>query len=159
MGPRLGLLLASAALVATGCGASSSTTATDPSQSASRPSAGPIENAHVLPLVPIHAVAGQVSEQAVPLGTPAQLTAFVQQFSAPLVEQRVRSALEPALGQAGPDVVGAVVASGCDVPEGVTVTADGSGGVRIIAQKASSQPPRECLVPVTTVALVDLPSD
>lgn len=163
MGPRLGLLLASAALVASGCGSSSSTTATDPSQSAnqspSSPSAGPIEGAHVLPLVPIHAVAGQVSQHAVPLGTPAQLTTFVRQFSAPLVEQRVRAALEPALSKAGPDVVGAVVASGCDVPEGVSVNADGSGGVRIVAHQASSQPPRECLVPVTTVALVEVPSD
>ena len=158
---RLGLLLVSVALVASGCGSSSSTAsaeATGPTQDASHPSAGPIAGAHVLPLVSIPAVAGQVSQRAVPLGSPAQVAEFVQQFAAPTVVNRVRAALQPALRKAGPNVVGAVVASGCDVPPGVTVSADGAGGVTIVAQQPSSHL-QECLVPVTTVALVDLPHD
>jgi hypothetical protein len=156
---RLTLLLASAAVVVAGCGSSSSSTA--PEQS--HPPAGPVAGAHVLALVPIHAVAGQVSGLALPLDTPAQVTQFVEQFPpAALVRQRVRGALERALGRAPgqrPDhVVGAVVASGCDVPKDVVVIADGHGGVRIVAEEASSpDQPRECLVPVTTVALVEVP--
>lgn len=155
---RLGLLLVSVAFLAAGCGSSSSTATAEPTQDASPPSAGPIEGAHVLPLVSIHAVAGRVSQQAVPLGTPAQVAEFVQQFSTPTVESRVRAALQPALDQAGPNVVGAVVASGCDVPPGVMVSADGAGGVTIVAENPSSHL-QECLVPVTTVALVELPGD
>jgi hypothetical protein len=157
MGPRLGLLLAAFALVATGCGSSSSSTATEPNQAESHPSSGPIDGAHVLPLVAIHAIAGRVSGVARPLGTPAQVASFVAQFP-PTQRQRVQGALEPALRKAGPNVVGAVVASGCDVPPGAVVSADGQGGVQITAQEVASPLP-ECLVPVTTVALVELPGD
>ncbi len=155
MARRLGLLLATAALAVTGCGTpSSSTTEVDP---AGMPS-GPIPDARVLPLVAIHGVAGKVSTRAVPLVTPAQQAAFVRQFPSRLVQQRVRGALRAPLAQAGSNVVGAVVASGCDVPPGVTVTADGQGHVAIVARAVASPLP-ECLIPVTTVALVDLPVD
>jgi hypothetical protein len=111
----------------------------------------------VLPLVAVHGVAGDVSAQAVPLGTPAQVAAFVEQFPRAVVQQRVRGALRDALAHRGPNVVGTVVASGCDVPPGVVVTADGRGGVTIVAKDVASPLP-ECLVPVTTVALVHLPA-
>lgn len=149
-----GVLLAAAALVVGGCGSSSSTTASGPGA----PSSGPIPDAQVLPLVTLHGVAGHVSTQAVPLGRPAQVAAFVEQFPAAVVQKRVRGVLEDALAHSGSNVVGAVVASGCDVPPGVVVTADGKGGVTIVAREVASPLP-ECLVPVTTVALVDLPVD
>jgi hypothetical protein len=142
-----------AVLALTACGSSSSsTTAADPASAA--PS-GPIEGATVLPLVALHAVAGHVSG-AMPLDTPAQVDAFVQQFPGAEVQRRVRGALRSPLTDAGSPVVGAVVASGCDVPPGVVVTADGHGGVSIVAREVPSPLP-ECLVPVTTVALVRLP--
>lgn len=159
MKASLGLLLAAVALVATtGCGSASSSVASGcPSGPNCDPApAGPIPGATVLPLVTLHAVAGHVSE-AMPLDTPAQVDAFVQQFPGALVQKRVRGALRAPLAGAGPHVVGAVVASGCDVPPGVVVTADGHGGVSIVAREVPSPLP-ECLVPVTTVALVSLPS-
>jgi hypothetical protein len=152
---RLGLLLATAAVALTGCGSSSSpATATGP-----RPlPSGPIHDARVLPLVAMHGVAGPVSTQAMPLVTPAQQAAFVRQFPGALVQRRVRGALRGPLQHRWSNVVGAVVASGCDVPPGVVVTADGRGGVTIVAKEVPSPLP-ECLIPVTTVALVDLPVD
>jgi len=119
-------------------------------------SAGPIPGARVLPLVTIHAVAGHVSP-AMPLDTPAQVDAFVRQFPGALVQKRVQGALRRALADGGSHVVGAVVASGCDVPPGVVVSSDGEGGVTIVAREVPSPLP-ECLVPVTTVALVELPA-
>jgi len=152
---RLGLLLAAAALAVAGCGSSSSTTATAPPSA--MPS-GPVPGARVLPLVAIHGVAGPVSALAMPLATPAQQAAFVQQFPGAVVQKRVRGALRGALEHRGSNIVGAVVASGCDVPPGVVVTADGAGHVSIVAREVASPLP-ECLIPVTTVALVDLPAD
>jgi hypothetical protein len=155
---RLGLLLPAlallvTALLVTACGSSSSSTA---SGSGAVPS-GPVPEADVLPLVTIHGVAAHVSTRAVPLVTSRQQQAFLAQFPAP-TRQRVGAALRGPLTAGGPNVVGAVVASGCDVPPGVTATADGQGGVTIEAQEVASPLP-ECLVPVTTVALVDLPVD
>jgi len=152
MGTRLGLLLAAAALVVTGCGSSSSTTASQPDAASS----GPIPGATVLPLVTVHGVAARPSTQAAPLGSPAEVARFLAQFPADALRKRVQLTLAPALAKAGPDVYGAVVASGCDVPPGVTVTADGRGGVRIVPDDVASPLP-ECLVPVTTIALVELP--
>jgi hypothetical protein len=148
------LPLVIAALALTACGSSSSST-TEADPGSASPS-GPIPGARVLPLVTLHAVAGHVSE-AMPLDTPAQVDAFVQRFPGALVQKRVRGALRAPLAGAGSPVVGAVVASGCDVPPGVVVTADGHGGVSIVAREVASPLP-ECLVPVTTVALVALPS-
>ena len=151
---RLGTLVAALALLVAGCGSSSSTDASPP---AGIPS-GPIPDAQVLPLVTIHGVAAHVSTRAVPLTTPRQRQAFFQQFPGAMVRQRVRGALRGPLQQGGSNLVGAVVASGCDVPPGVTATADGQGGVTIVAQEVASPLP-ECLIPVTTVALVNLPVD
>jgi hypothetical protein len=146
--------LAIVALVAAGCGSSSSSTASGP---VALPS-GPVPGAEVLPLVAIHGVSAQVSDRAVPLGTQAEQTAFVEQFPGALVQKRVRGALRGALEHTGPNLVGAIVASGCDVPPGVAVTSDGRGGVTIVAEEVASPLP-ECLIPVTTVALVNLPAD
>lgn len=110
----------------------------------------------MLPLVTLHGVAAHVSTRAVPLATNRQQQAFLAQFPAP-TRQRVSAALRGPLAQGGPNLVGAVVASGCDVPPGVTATADGRGGVTIEAQEVASPLP-ECLIPVTTIALVDLPT-
>jgi hypothetical protein len=150
---RLGLLLPTLALLVTACGSSSSSTA---SGSGAAPS-GPVPTADVLPLVTIHGVAAPVSTRAVPLTTSRQQQAFLTQFPAP-TRQRVSAALRGPLAQGGSNVVGAVVASGCDVPPGVTATVDGQGGVTIEAQEVASPLP-ECLIPVTTIALVDLPAD
>ncbi|MFZ2015225.1 MAG: hypothetical protein WAV00_15515 [Nocardioides sp.] len=153
---RLGPLLAALTLLALligGCGSSSSGTASGPGGASS----GPIPADQVLPLVTIHGVAAHVSTHAVPLATTAQQRAFLEQFPGAMVRPRVRAALRGPLEQGGAHLYGAVVASGCDVPPGVTATADGQGGVTIVAQEVAS-PLHECLIPVTTVALVSLPT-
>lgn len=148
---RLGLLLPALALLVSACGSSSSSAASGPGAVPS----GTLPEADVLPLVTIHGVAAHVSTRAVPLATSRQQQAFLAQFPPP-TRRRVSAALRGPLAHGGSNVVGAVVASGCDVPPGVTATADGQGGVTIEAQEVASPLP-ECLIPVTTVALVDLP--
>ena len=150
---RLGPLLALLALLVGGCGSSSSGTASGPGGASS----GPIPAAQVLPLVTLHGVAAHVSTSAVPLATAAQQRAFLEQFPGAMVRPRVRAALRGPLEQGGANLYGAIVASGCDVPPGVTATTDGQGGVTIVAQEVAS-PLHECLIPVTTVALVSLPT-
>ena len=58
----------------------------------------------------------------------------------------------------GHDVVGQVVAVGCDRPPGVDVMADNDGDIRLVPHEVAS-PLEECLAAVTTVAVAVLPRD
>jgi hypothetical protein len=147
----LGTLFATAVLLS-GCGSSSSTTATDPATT-SDPNDSVVFTS--LGLISQTGGGGHVNPVASPLDTEAQVAAFVAQFRAPSVANRIRHLLATHAHAAGTHVVGAVVALGCDVPPGVDVT-QGTDQVQIIAKEVASPLP-ECLAPVTTVAVVAVP--
>lgn len=161
-----GTLLACAVLAgATACGSGASSTTTGgppPSRSGSSPSGsgswppGPVAGAQVLPLISITAAGGRASRPATPLNSRSQIAAFSRQFRTPAMQTRIRSAIANQPAAADHDLVGAVVAVGCDVPPGVDVVADPQGRVQLVPHEVAS-PLQECLAAVTTVAIATLP--
>jgi hypothetical protein len=156
----LGTLLATVALaVTTACGSSTSSTASDdpptPSDGSSWPP-GPIADANVLPLISLTGGGGHVSVVAAPLDSGRQIAAFSRQFRAGAMEQRIRALLGDELKAPDHDIVGAVVAVGCDRPPGVDVVANATGQVELVPHEVASPLP-ECLAAVTTVAIAVLP--
>jgi hypothetical protein len=149
LGPLLlTLLLASGPLTA--CGADQAETATD----ATAPSSA--VDATTVALVSRSAAGGRVSTEPAVLDDEAAVAAFTKQLRGP-ARQRVARAIAKADVPDGRTLLGAVVAVGCDVPPGVTVHAQGDG-LEITADPVST-PRQECLVAVTTVALVTVDSD
>lgn len=148
----LGTLLA--VLFLTGCGAQSSSTTTD-----SGGSAAPDPNRTVdftrIALLTATGGGGQVNPVASPLGTDAQIAEFVAQFRSPGLASRIRHAVVHADLPTASEIVGAVVAVGCDVPPGIDVT-HGTDQVQVIPHEVASPLP-ECLAPMTTVAIVAVP--
>jgi hypothetical protein len=155
----LGTVISTALLGVTGaCGSSSSSVATDPaSDPAGNPSRSPgsVAGAHVLPLMSMTGVGGRRTASARPLDTPAEVAAFLRQLEPTPLRARVRSAIAAASTD-GRDLVGQVIAIGCDRPPGAGVVVGTDGRVQIVAQEVSS-PLQECLAAVTTVALASLP--
>lgn len=155
----LGTVLVTLALGTTvACGSSSSSVsmgpASDPAGSPSR-SPGSVAGARVLPLISMTGGGGRQTAAAQPLDTPAEVAAFLRQFGQPAMRHRLRSAIAAAPAQ-GRDLVGQVVAIGCDRPPGVDVVVESGGQVRLVPQEVAS-PLQECLAAVTTVALAVLP--
>jgi hypothetical protein len=142
----LGLLLAAVGLLGAGCGTSSSTATA---------SSGPVTPPHItVKLISMTAAGGQPSRTASPLDTPAEVTAFSQQFRTPAMENRIRALTAHVDTE---DVVsGTVVTVGCDRPPGATATVADSGAVTIVPAEVASPLP-ECLAPVTTVAIAIMP--
>ncbi|MCW2813298.1 MAG: hypothetical protein JWN84_753 [Nocardioides sp.] len=158
-----------------GCGDDSAPTASDPAGGGSSSSspAAPAETATDLPTttdptksapitpggVPFElremvsgtAGQGELSPDAVPLASDADVEAFVAGFSEQLAEDvRVAVAAEPA--RTGEEIYGAVVGLGCDVPPGVSVRRDADGYAVTGAKVAD--PLTECFAAVTSVAIV-----
>ena len=159
----LGILVAAlAVMVTTGCGDSSST-ATDPGQGpASDPagvpsrSPGLVEGAHVLPLISMTGAGGRAQPTATLLNSRPDIQSFAQQFRVPAMSRRLESALRGVEHGPNEDVVGQIVAVGCDRPPGVDVMADPAGDIRLVPHEVAS-PLEECLAAVTTVAVAVLP--
>jgi hypothetical protein len=155
----LGTVLATALLGVTGaCGSSSSSVATDPaSDPAGNPSRSPgsVAGARVLPLVSMTGGGGRRTSSAQPLDTSAEVARFLRQFGTPPMRARVRSAIAAAPTD-GEDLVGQVIAIGCDRPPGADVVVGTDGQVQIVAREVAS-PLQECLAAVTTVALAVVP--
>ncbi len=154
MRPILGMLLALTVLL-TGCGSDGADEkADDPAteETSSSPTAGddPSEN-DVLALVSESDVGGEVSPEAVSLAT----ATFIADFAAQFEDERMGASISAALADHpvadDQTVVGAVVAIGCEPPTDVAVER-GYDGVEITADPVKSD--QQCLVPVTTVALV-----
>jgi hypothetical protein len=161
----LGTLVALATLVTTAaCGdTSSSSVATDPSRGpASDPAGhpswtpGPIADAHVLPLISMTAAGGKEARVATPLDSEAQIARFAAQFRMPAMRHRIRAAIGDGLQSSDHDIVGQVVAVGCDRPPGVDVVANADGQLELVPHEVAS-PLQECLAAVTTVAIAELP--
>lgn len=151
MRPALDRSLVLAALVAaslTGC-ASGTGTASD------HTGAGEPRFTQVA-LVSQTAAGGRVAEEPARLSTPAAVDRFTAGFRGHALADKVAVAVRRADVPAGRVLLGAVVAVGCDIPPGVRVEDSGTG-VRIVALPVRS-PHRECLAPVTTVALVSVPA-
>jgi hypothetical protein len=102
------------------------------------------------------AAGGQVSDTAVPLGDDAAVQSFVSQFSGSDLGAQVEDAVARTGVPAGQQLYGSVVAVGCDAPDQVAVTTSGSDVV-ITAVKVAT-PKSECFAPMTTVALVLVPT-
>lgn len=96
-------------------------------------------------------VGGEVSPEAVPLDNPTAIADFSAQFDNERMGASISTALAATPVPDGLTVVGAVVAIGCEPPTEVEIET-GPEGVRISAAPVKSD--QQCLVPVTTVALV-----
>jgi hypothetical protein len=164
LGPLLLTALLTTALTA-GCGSDDSTVSDqgspDSSGSGSIGSGGLAGNGAVefdqVALVSQSGAGGRVGERATVLDDSAAVTAFTRQFRTDAVANRIESEIRKADVPDDQTVLGAVVSVGCDVPPGVAVQRVG-GGIVITPMKVKS-PLQECLVAVTTVALVAVDSD
>ncbi len=96
-------------------------------------------------------VGGAVSRKAVAVDTEGQLAAFDRQFEDDRMGQALRRAIAVADVPEGETLLGAVVAIGCAPPVDIHV-AKSDAGLSITAEKVDTK--IECLVPVTSVALV-----
>ncbi|WP_182525890.1 hypothetical protein [Nocardioides dongkuii] len=95
---------------------------------------------------------GEVAAVATPLPDEAAVRGFVAPFDDRLANEVAVAARAAAVPE-GQELYGAVVAIGCEVPSGVTVVQEGEDVV-VTAMKEKPSPGVQCLVPVTTVALV-----
>lgn len=118
------------------------------------PTAQPAEPT-VVGLVSGSAAAGQVSKRPVPVSDPADLAEFVDQFEAGLDELVTRKARKADVPD-GQELYAAVVGLGCEPPKRVDVTTKG-GRLRILPVPRKPTGTVQCLVPITTVALVTAP--
>ncbi|MCW2764825.1 MAG: hypothetical protein JWO11_784 [Nocardioides sp.] len=148
----LGTLLVLLVLVA-GVGACSdaSPDAVDNPSTTAAPSDPPAEPTEVA-ILSQTAAGGTVSTRAVPLPDAAAVARFTRQFEKPLLGNQVAAKVRATEVPGGQVLVGAVIAIGCDVPPGVTVS-DLGDGLAIVPDKVAS-PMQECFAPVTSVALV-----
>lgn len=100
------------------------------------------------------ATGGQVSTTAVRLDDAEAARDFGAQFTRPPLAQDLEQAVAAADVPAGSALYAAVIAVGCDVPPDVRVdTSAGPEGIVVTGTKATTRPV-QCLVPVTSVALI-----
>lgn len=142
------LLLAGTAALAAGCG-------DDPATDPAAPDAATPDGPHLDRIVAISGVGGRVSPRAVVLSDEGKARRFVKRFDDPddIVQQ-----LGPPVAEAEEDGVtlaAAVVSIDCEVPPGVEITETGRG-LEVVAEPLP-EAGRECLVPVTSIALVVVP--
>jgi hypothetical protein len=106
--------------------------------------------------ITVTAAGGELSETAVPLSDEAAVQSFVGQFDAGDLADQVENTVAQTDVPAGQELYGAVVAIGCDAPDQVTVARSGTDVVVTPVKVAS--PKSECFAPMTTVALVLVPT-
>jgi hypothetical protein len=112
---------------------------------------GPIDF-ELIEMVTETAVGGMVSPGAVPLADVSAVQQFTGQFENDRMEIRLVQLID---GLEVPDdkaAYAAVVAIGCEVPPGVTVTSTDTG-ILIEGTKPTGKPV-QCLAPMTSVAVV-----
>ncbi len=163
----LGPCLAAVLLLLAGCGDTTSDAASDPadpSSSSTTPASDPSVTVDpddglepvTLAIVSQTAVGGHVDLDAVPIDDEAARQEFAAQFRRPSMGAKIAQAVASGSVPEGYTVMGAVVAIGCDVPPGVTVTQSPDGWV--ITPDPVPSPLQECLAAVTTVAVVAVPA-
>jgi hypothetical protein len=131
--------------VLAGCGA-------DPQDPGRRPADPEPE---LVEMVVLTAAGGEVSPAAYFVDDRKDLKAYATTFEdRDGVVAAVQQAVEDA-GDRDGRLAAATVAIGCDVPEGVSIT-EGRDGPEVRAGKISN-PKLECLAPMTSIALVEIP--
>jgi hypothetical protein len=161
----LGALLALTLLLA-GCGGddtsgddTSGDRANDPASGSAPTESSPPADGSVdfteIAMVSESAVGGQVSAEATVLDSDAAVDEFAAQFDDTRMGERLKAEIAKADVPDGQTVVGAVVSMACDAPEQVFVEQTGRG-LAITGSKVPTD--KQCLVPVTTVALVAVDS-
>lgn len=166
MRTRLGTL-AVLALLLGGCAqpddtagpTASDTPATSPSTTSPSPAPAeptPVDGWEQVAILTSSAAGGRVSPMAVRLDTPEAIASFADQFTNPALGHQIRSASRRADLTGDQTLVGAVVTIGCAVPDALEVTSLGHR-LRLEAGPIESSPP-ECLVAMTSVGLVAVPT-
>jgi len=122
-----------------------------PSSGGSAPAAGPARTVAVLSQ---SNAGGEVDPTPTALDSRAAIASFAGQFDAGDLAARLQQAVDRNDPGPGRVLAAAVVAIGCDVPRAVEVDRT-DGGLEVTPQ-ATKGPTRECFVPVTTVAVVDV---
>lgn len=148
----LGLLLA-LPLLLTGCGADDDGAATDPPTQAPSDATPVSESAEpeLLTLVAQSDVGGEVDPVAVSLDGQEAVDAFTDQFEDGRMGEALTDALAEVRVPAGLVPAAAVVAIGCTSPTEVDLEVTGLG---VEVSAAPEKGDVQCLVPVTTVAVV-----
>ena len=162
------LLLLLLLVVPTACGDDEPATADDPAPTAGgsptdqssdeptdEPSDEPTEGLRVVALLSETAAGGETSTTLTPLGADT-LETFLEPITSAALADEVRQTVADNPPADYHELMGAVVAVGCDVPQGVTVT-EGEAGYEIHAEKVA-EPLPECFAPVTTIAVVEVPA-
>lgn len=135
----------------------SGTSSTDPGQDPTTDPTATPSAATVTDLLPGPNAGGTVDPAVTILATAADVQDFVAQFGTGTLASDVIAAVGDPADHAPRRIGAAVIALGCDVPPSATVTEDADGYV-VVPGKITA-PMKECLVPTTTVAIVDLPPD
>jgi hypothetical protein len=161
---RLGTALLALGLLA-GCGAVDDTAApTDgqtseqtqepsPSPSETPPESGPVDFTQVA-LISVSNAEGTMDEQAVVLDSQAAVDEFAGQFSGTQMRTALTKAYKKSDVPEGEVLAGAVVGVSCQPPSELHVKQT-KNGLEITADPVKTK--IQCLVPVTTVALVSVP--
>lgn len=153
----LGLLLV-LALCLGGCGDDSggsdgSDAGTDGGATPDETPSGAIEPGEVV-FVSESAVGGNVLSTATPIDSDAALQEFAEQFEDPRMGDRLAAEAADIDVPEGESLVAAVVALACDSPTEVSVEHT-PAGLQVSSPPVKTD--KQCLVPVTTVALVTVP--
>jgi ABC-type glycerol-3-phosphate transport system substrate-binding protein len=152
----LGSCLLALVLLLAGCGESSSSEAVEsPTHSPTFSDPGPSEPLTVA-IVSETAAGGEVDPVAVPVESDQDRQAFAAQFEQGEIVGKIGAAIGSATIPDAYEVVGAVVAIGCDVPTDVTATQGPDGWT--LEPVMPSKTMQECFAPVTSVALVAVPA-
>lgn len=128
-----------------------------PEEVTASPGAGAAPLAHTLVAIrTATAAGGQVSATAFRLDRPGIARVFVGQFESARFARRLLGDAARVVVPEGEALVGAVVSVGCEVPERVSVLALPT---RVAIRPVPTGQPssRECLAPMTSVALVLVP--
>ena len=127
----------------------------EPTQSPTEtpPETGPIDFTQVA-MISVSNAEGTTDAQATVLDSAAAVDEFASQFSGTQMPDALTKAYQKADLPKGEVLVGAVVGVGCQPPSTIHVRAT-DNGVKITADPVKTK--NQCIVPVTTVALVSVP--
>jgi hypothetical protein len=156
----LGTLVATTLLL-TGCGtdADDSGPASDPASTTSAPDDGTspadgVVEHRLVELVTVSQVGGAVSPRASVLDDASAVATFTDPFEGSRMTESVEAAVRRADPASDEVLAAAVVAIGCDAPQEVSVERRGD---ELLVHPGKIPTTKQCLVPMTTVALVAVP--
>lgn len=150
----LGLLIALALLA--GCGEEVSRDAADNARTTSVATVEPTTaDPTTVDLVSASDVGGEVEATATPVPDATALEEYAGRFEDARMGEALADAGARAELPAGTTLMAAVVAIGCTPPTAVSIEVDGDD---VLVTAAQVKDGAQCLVPVTTVALVAVPT-